>query len=234
MVKYIFFILIALLIDGLQFFLDLAFTAIGAVSGTLGGAAAGAYVCSPAGATVQSLCAAAGGFLGTFTNPALAAIMVPLCAFLGFVIGVVISLTIGSGLIFLLAYNGMYYPKPMGIGFITEIMPGFDMLPGWTTMVVICVFKDAGLSAQGVLGFAGSVGSVMQQKAGNAQQEEGKAGSEGTIGTPQRTSRLQNNTQQTQNTGRAPLALRKTAADGISPNRSASNDNSPRSAKLAA
>jgi hypothetical protein len=171
MVKYIFFILIALLIDGLQFFLDLAFTAIGAVSGTLGGAAAGAYVCSPAGATVQSLCAAAGGFLGTFTNPALAAIMVPLCAFLGFVIGVVISLTIGSGLIFLLAYNGMYYPKPMGIGFITEIMPGFDMLPGWTTMVVICVFKDAGLSAQGVLGFAGSVGSVMQQKAGNAQQE---------------------------------------------------------------
>jgi hypothetical protein len=100
--------------------------------------------------------------------------------------------------------------------------------------VVICVFKDAGLSAQGVLGFAGSVGSVMQQKAGNAQQEEGKAGSEGTIGTPQRTSRLQNNTQQTQNTGRAPLALRKTAADGISPNRSASNDNSPRSAKLAA
>ncbi len=140
----------AVLIDALQavlgwmaFAVGLGLQAITPAGGAVGGAAAGAYVCwNSTGGTVSALiaagkCALAGGAAGALAST----FGIPLGTALGFVLEIIVSLTFGAGLIFLLIINGMYYSTRTPIGLIAELIPGLDILPGWTVMTILCVLK---------------------------------------------------------------------------------------------
>jgi hypothetical protein len=143
-------ITVALLIDGLQAILGWMAFAVGIglqvitpAGGAAGGAAVGAYVCwNSTGDTVAALiaagkCALAGGAAGAVAST----FGIPLGTALGFVLEITISLTFGAGLIFLLLINGMYYSTRTPVGFIAELIPGLDILPGWTVMTILCILK---------------------------------------------------------------------------------------------
>ena len=114
------------------------------VGGAAAGAVAGAYACfdTSSGGIIQGIADAAKcGFAGGFFGAAISAFGMPIGVLLGFSFDVVISLTLGSGLIFLLALSGMFYPKYAWSGGIFEVMPGFDALPGWTLMVILSILR---------------------------------------------------------------------------------------------
>lgn len=148
--KYTVLIFLALCIDGLQMLLSWGFLAIGGALEAItpyGGGAAGAFtgagVCySSADGVITGIiegakCAGVGGFSGAVAS----AIGIPLGTAMGFVSDFCISATLGVGLILLLIFNGMYYSKPIGMNGLLELVPGFNMLPGWTTMVVLCILR---------------------------------------------------------------------------------------------
>ena len=140
----------AMLIDFFQLALGWVAFAVGTglqaitpVGGAAAGAAAGAYACfSTSGGIIQGIadaakCGVAGGVFGA----AISAFGMPFGVLLGFMFDICISLTLGSGLIFLLALSGMFYPKYAWSGGIFEVMPGFDALPGWTLMVILSILR---------------------------------------------------------------------------------------------
>ncbi|MDB5224696.1 MAG: hypothetical protein JWO43_318 [Candidatus Adlerbacteria bacterium] len=237
MFKYAFFILIALFIDGFQLLIDLGLMAIGAAAGTIGGAAAGAAACSPAGETVAAVCAAVGGFVGWYATPALAPVLTPLFMIVGFTIGAIISMTIGSGLVFLLTIYGMFYPRYAIPAFIGEVLPGFDILPAWTAMVVASILKKEKISAAEVVGFTAKAGSKIGGSDNPVSQGVQKGNAAGSPFAPERVSRLQNNGQSEQKQVRQPLILQSPKVDGISrptSNAAANDNNSARETKFAA
>jgi hypothetical protein len=146
-------ITIALFIDFIQlalgwmaFAVGVGLTSITPVGGGIAGAAAGAYACfDTSGSVIQGIVDATKcGFAGAVLGAAVSAFGLPLGTALGFVFDILISLTLGSGLIMLLAFSGMFYPKYIWSSGIFEMMPGFDALPGWTVMVVLCLIKKHG------------------------------------------------------------------------------------------
>ncbi len=152
MPKAFLYLLIALFIDALQAGIEIAFDAIGAFSGTIigtvSGAAAGYKLCGllpTISTTAQLTCSTAGGtiggIIGTFANGPLATAAEPIAAMLGFILGIVISICIGVPLVLLMATDGMCYPQyllPCGTA---EMLPFFDVLPGWTAYVVLSFLK---------------------------------------------------------------------------------------------
>ncbi len=141
---------IAAFIDALQavlswmaFTLGITLQSITPFGGAAAGAVAGGYACwNGAAGTLSALvaaskCALAGGAAGALAS----AFGIPIGVALGFVLEIIVSLTIGSGLILLLIFNGMYYSTRTPVGLIFEIMPGLDILPGWTVMTILCVLK---------------------------------------------------------------------------------------------
>ncbi len=72
-------------------------------------------------------------FIGTAIEPV--GIMV------GFVIGTCLSATVGAGVIALLIFNGMFYPKYLLPGGINELIPGLNILPTWTAITVASVLR---------------------------------------------------------------------------------------------
>lgn len=153
LIRGIFLITFALCIDFLQLALGWVAFAVGVglqsitpVGGAIGGAAVGAYACfSTANGLIQGItnavaCGTAGGVFGA----AISAFGMPIGVLLGFVFDICLSLTLGAGLIFLLALMGMFYPKYVWSAGIFEVMPGFDVLPGWTVMVALCLIKKRG------------------------------------------------------------------------------------------
>ncbi|HEV8666377.1 MAG TPA: hypothetical protein VN665_00830 [Candidatus Paceibacterota bacterium] len=135
--------LIQLALGWITFAIGVGLQALTPFGGALAGAAAGGYACfSTSGGIIQGIadaskCVAAGGALGALAST----FGIPFGSMLGLMLDICISLTLGSGLIFLLAISGMFYPKYVWTGGIFEMMPGFDILPGWTVMVILCLLQ---------------------------------------------------------------------------------------------
>lgn len=150
MVRGFLLIIFALFIDGLQFMISLSFLALGTswaaatpVGGGVAGAAAGAAACWSAsggiisGITEAAKCAAAGGVLGAVGSP-FGTVIGPA---LGVIVNFALSATLGTGLVFLLAMNGMFYPWRVFPAYLGELLPAINNLPTWTALVLMCLFK---------------------------------------------------------------------------------------------
>jgi hypothetical protein len=137
-------IMLALFIDGIQAGMSAAIFILSAFPGTFGGAAAG---CAAGNAVAGEIGCSIGGFLlglvGSvpLINGVLATVTMPVGIILGFAISVCLSLTLGAGLIMLLIIYGMFYPKYLMPGGISELIPGFDLVPGWTALTILCVLR---------------------------------------------------------------------------------------------
>jgi hypothetical protein len=68
---------------------------------------------------------------------------IPLALALGFAVNVCLSLTFGTLLVGLMYWSGLRSPWLLFSGFVGEIVPGFDNLPGWTLLVLAALWKDA-------------------------------------------------------------------------------------------
>lgn len=66
---------------------------------------------------------------------------VPVGVGLGMAINLCLSATLGAGLIMLLMFNRMFYPKYILPGGISEIFPGFSILPTWTAITVLSILQ---------------------------------------------------------------------------------------------
>lgn len=132
-------IMFALFIDGIQAALSASLAVIAAFPGTLGGGTlgclAGNYIAGNIGCFVLGL---AGGLFGTALDAA-AILTEPVGIALGFVLSICISCTFGFALVLLLGLNGMFYPKYLLPGAITEIIPGFSVLPTWFALTLACL-----------------------------------------------------------------------------------------------
>src|SRR3990167_536111 len=133
-------LLMAVLLDGLQILLGLGFAAmqfVTPVGGGVGGALAGAgYRWSTStgffiGLLEGAKCAAAGGALGGV----LSAFAIPI----GAAVDVALSLTIGGGIIMLLAFDGAFYPSTVIKGFLAEAAPFLNIVPAWTWLTLRCI-----------------------------------------------------------------------------------------------
>ncbi len=162
---------VALLIDLLQATISAGLFALSSAPGTIVGAAGGCYIgASIAGKIGCFFLGGLAGFVGSFANPFLAPFTIPLGIAAGFAINVCLSATLGSGLIFLLATNGMWYPDLIFGGGIVELIPGLDDLPGWTVMAGLCILRKKAKEKPGsVLAVAGGAAGVIAAVAeGNA------------------------------------------------------------------
>jgi hypothetical protein len=71
---------------------------------------------------------------------------------LSFAICVCISLTAGTFLVFLMLFSGgIFYPSYIWSGYVGEVIPGVDILPIWTTMVILCLLKKVGEEKAGTI-----------------------------------------------------------------------------------
>jgi hypothetical protein len=112
MVKYMPYVVVALFIDGLKALVYWACFALGA------GIAAVPIV---------------GQVVGTVT--------IPLGIALGIALSICISITLGAGFLLLLAFNGLFNMRYAIGGGISGIIPILDILPGWTTMTILCILR---------------------------------------------------------------------------------------------
>lgn len=157
--KSVVLVLFALFIDGVQAALSGAILVISAFPGTFFGAAAG---CIVGKSLLGDFGCSVGGFilgvLGSipFVNGILDVATVPIGLMLGFVLSICISSTLGVALIALLIFNNMFYPKYLLPGGITEILPGFGMLPTWTAVTILSSIEHA-KTRGGIIGAAAVV-----------------------------------------------------------------------------
>lgn len=91
---------------------------------------------------------AAGSAASAATAGIGAPIILPLAIGLGFAIDICISATFGAGLLLLLANNDMFYMGYAFGGGVFELIPGFDVLPGWTAMTILCIVRKMGEEGQ--------------------------------------------------------------------------------------
>ena len=125
---------VAFFIDALQALLELAlfvmFTVAPATTiGTAAGAAACGANCAKVGAGVGVI-----GDLIPFTHGLASAALAPLGMGIGFALDVSVSITFGAIFILLLISFNMFYPMYVFGGSIFELIPGLDILPGWTAL----------------------------------------------------------------------------------------------------
>ncbi len=137
MLKGVFYILVALLIDGFQVLVEVIFTVIGATAAPLAGAALG----SQCPEVVRSTCVVAGSLIGSFATLFSAGITLPAGAMIGLTLGVVASLTLGTAFVFALAMAGMFYPTYVLPAYLGEVIPGLDLAPSWTVLAWKSVFR---------------------------------------------------------------------------------------------
>lgn len=151
-IKSILLIIFALFIDATQILVAWMFIAIGTglqlitpAGGAAGGAAVGVYLCwnTSAGVVSGVIAAVKCGVSGAIAGAVISALGVPIGTGFGFLIDVCISLTMGGGLILALIMSGMFYPKYVWGGAIVEFLPGFDIIPGWTAMVIFSIMEKS-------------------------------------------------------------------------------------------
>lgn len=130
----------AFLLDLLQFAFMIVFAVLQfmtPVGGGVTGAAIAATYCYNASTGIISgiwngiACAAGGGLAGA----GLSAFAIPI----GAAVDVALSITIGGGIIALLAFEGMFYPQIIIKGFLGEVTPFMNFLPFWSWMVWRCM-----------------------------------------------------------------------------------------------
>lgn len=229
--KYMLLLMMALLVDGLQFVLGwmafvigLGLQALTPIGGGVAGAGAGAYFCwdSTLGVWTAALasakCAVAGGALGAASS----AFGVPFGTALGFGLEIVVSITMGGALILALVFNGMYYKTRIFGNVLIEMMPGVSIIPAWTFMVILCILREraeegklegkassnlAKMVAPGTaLGTAVGGLKMAQQQKVNAMQREGVL-TEGTYKQQRVNTRVQLNTDLRNVDGIKPAAI---------------------------
>ena len=237
LIRGIFLITFALCIDFLQFALGWVAFAVGTglqaitpVGGAAGGAALGAYACFNTtngliqGITDAVVCGTAGGVFGA----AISAFGMPIGVLLGFIFDICLSLTLGAGLIFLLALMGMFYPKYVWSAGIFEVMPGFDVLPGWTVMVVLCLIKKRG--EEGKAGVTTTAAKIISAVGGASLTNPVSAMTSANT-FRQTANQIQSNTRPSNDNqkDRAPLNLKSPSMNDITPTKvpRAANDNLP-------
>ena len=99
------------------------------------------------------------GLAGVFTAvggvasliPGAAVAIVPIGILLGFVINFAITMTFGAGLIALLAFSGVFYPRYLVAGG-GEMIPGLNNLPFWTLFVLLSIIRKSAEEKGGVQG----------------------------------------------------------------------------------
>ncbi len=130
----------AFLLDLLQFAFMITFAVLQfmtPIGGGVAGAAVAATYCYNASTGIISgiwngiACAAGGGLVGA----GLSAFAIPI----GAAVDVALSITIGGGIIALLAFEGMFYPQIIIKGFLGEVTPFMNFLPFWSWMVWKCM-----------------------------------------------------------------------------------------------
>jgi hypothetical protein len=94
-----------------------------------------------------------GGGVSATTAGAATPIAMPIAVGLGFITDITTSITFGAGLLLLLSYNGMLYMNYTFGGGIVELIPGLDVIPGWTLMTILCIIKKNAEEGKG--GIAG-------------------------------------------------------------------------------
>ncbi len=139
--KYFPLILVGVIIDALQAGVSVGIAALAFAAGPLGGAAAGAALCSAGGEVAAKACGTLGGVLGTFFAAGAAAAAAPIGLALGYIISFCLGLGGGAILFVLLKYSGIFYPSRFFGGVFGEIFPGLNWLPFWTGTVVFCILK---------------------------------------------------------------------------------------------
>lgn len=150
-------ILLALFIDGIQAAITASLTLITAFPGTVGGATVG---CLLGNNFFGGLGCSIGGFvlglLGS-VGDVLAPLTEPVGLMLAFAINFCLSATLGAGLVMFLIICGMYYPKYLLPGGISEIIPGLDIFPGWTALTILCVLRKIKDEKGGIAGAAAAI-----------------------------------------------------------------------------
>jgi hypothetical protein len=90
------------------------------------------WVCFALGAGIAAI-PLVGQVVGTVT--------IPLGIALGMALSICLSITLGAGFLLLLSFNGLFYLRyALGGGF-SGIIPVVDILPGWTTMTILCILR---------------------------------------------------------------------------------------------
>lgn len=124
------------------------------VVGFFGGLAITASSCAGVGTLLWGVGSAVGGAVGTA--------LVPMGIIFGFAVDICLSATMGAGLIMLLIFNGMFYPKVLLPGGISEIIPGFGLLPTWTAITIFSLLrKKKEEGGGGIVGAAAGVASAV-------------------------------------------------------------------------
>lgn len=183
-------IVAALFLDGLQALISLSlsgvFTVAGFAAPVAGGAAGGGLGCLIGGtigiitaiATSETgvgffaglgiaaaACTAAGGVgvgIGSAAGTAVGGALLPLGVIIGFAVSICLSATMGAGLIMLLIFNKMFYPKYLLPGGVSEIIPGFGLLPTWTAITILSLLrKKKEEGGGGIVGAAAGVVSAV-------------------------------------------------------------------------
>jgi hypothetical protein len=100
-----------------------------------------------------------------FVQFCLGIVLLPL-GIMGGVIDTALSITIGSALLMLLAFEGMFYPSIAIKGFLGETIPLINYLPCWTFVVLKSMSekkkREAGTGATtGVFGMVGGMAAGM-------------------------------------------------------------------------
>jgi len=169
-IKGIFLLLFALTIDALQVVMAWVFLGFGSalqaitpVGGFIAGAAAGAAACwSSSGTVIQGIvnaaaCTAPGAVFGA----AISASGAPLGIGIGMAVDMCIGITMGSGLILALIMCGMFHPKYIWGGSIIKIIPGINVIPGWTGTVILSII-ETNKQKGGLLGAAAGVALAIE------------------------------------------------------------------------
>ena len=86
---------------------------------------------------------------GAALIPVVGTAAAPVGIVVGFVISVTLSLTFGWLVILLLGSQGMLYPKNAAMAFIGEGVPGFNLLPVWTGLVIFSYIRHVGETSSG-------------------------------------------------------------------------------------
>jgi hypothetical protein len=140
MVRNTLLILFAAFIDLLQAGTSAALFVIGAFPVTTVGGTAGCLIGKYVGGSLG--CAILGtvaGVVGAPANAPVAVTTLPLAIGLGVAVNFCLDITLGLVLTLFLLWFGMY-KKGYGVGgFLVELIPGIDNIPGWTIMTALCV-----------------------------------------------------------------------------------------------
>jgi len=101
--------------------------------------------------------------LATLFGAPIVAVTEPLGIALGLAISCCINITMGAGLLALLAHEGMWGPsywKYLFPGFVVETIPGLNSLPFWVAVVVLCIIEKTKEEPDTVLGQVARVASA--------------------------------------------------------------------------